>query len=251
MEILFLAKKVITFFVEPLGLILTIAFIGLYFLYKSHYKKAKFFLSLSALILLFLSYPPIANHLIKQLESKYSQYNHSHKNIEYIHVLGSDHHNNPDWPLSSQMGNASLKRTLEGINIFKQIGKDSPTLIFTGYAGPGNTTSNADMNAKIARIANIKDSNMLINGKPKDTQEEANFTHSIIGNKPFVLVTSATHMPRAMMLFKNMGMNPVAAPTDFKGKNESLLSAPRIVSFEKSQIAIHEFLGSAWANLIK
>jgi len=58
-------------------------------------------------------------------------------------------------------------------------------------------------------------------------------------------------MPRAIKLFENLGMNPVAAPTDFKGKDESsLISAPNIGSFGRSQNAIHEFLGITWAYLI-
>ena len=119
MEILFLAKKVITFFVEPLGLILTLSFIGLYFLYNSVYTKAKVFLSASILLLFIFSYPPVSNSLIKQLENTHQKYDYINNNIEYIHVLGSGHYDNPKWPLSSQISSTSLKRTMEGISIFK------------------------------------------------------------------------------------------------------------------------------------
>lgn len=120
MEAFFLAKKVITFFVEPLGLILTLNLIGLYFLYKSAYKKSKLFLSSALFLLLFFSYPPVGNFLIQQLESQYTKYSYKDTNIEFIHVLGSGHHENNLWPLSSQIGNASLKRTLEGVTIYKK-----------------------------------------------------------------------------------------------------------------------------------
>jgi uncharacterized SAM-binding protein YcdF (DUF218 family) len=251
MDILFLIKKAITFFIEPLGLTLTLFTLGLYFLYKSSHVKAKFFLSFSLFLLLFFSYPPVSNSLIQSLENKYSKYDYSHNNIEYIHVLGSGHHDNPAWPLSSQIGGASLIRTFEGISIFKKINNPRVKLIFTGFAGPGNTTPNAEINAKIDRISNINNRNLIVNGKPKDTKEESVFSKSIIGNKPFILVTSASHMPRAMSLFENMGMNPIAAPTDFKGKNKSFLSAPSIGSLEKSRNAIHELLGIAWAYLMR
>ena len=250
MEVLFLAKKTITFFVEPLGLILTLACIGLYFLYKSAYKKAKFFLSSSVLLLAILSYPPISNSLIKHLESQYPKYNYSN-NIEYVHVLGGGHYDNPDWPLSSQIGSTSLKRTMEGISIFNQANNPNMKLIFTGFPGSNNQTSNAEINAKIARIANISDDRLIINGNPKDTQEESIFAKSVVGNKPFTLVTSASHMPRAIKLFKDLGLNPIAAPTDFKGRHKPLFSTPTIASFEKSRNAIHEFLGIAWAYLVR
>ncbi|MBT3431997.1 MAG: DUF218 domain-containing protein [Candidatus Thioglobus sp.] len=248
MEILFLAKKVITFFVEPLGLILTLSFIGLYFLYNSVYTKAKVFLSASILLLFIFSYPPVSNSLIKQLENTHQKYDYINNNIEYIHVLGSGHYDNPKWPLSSQISSTSLKRTMEGISIFKKINKPNLKLIFTGFPGFGNQISNAEINAKIARIANISDNNLIINGNPKDTHEEAIFAKSIIGDKPFILVTSVSHMTRAIELFTNMGMNPIAAPTEFKkSKKIEWLSAPSIGSIKKSKNIIHEFLGRIWA----
>ncbi|MBL6977129.1 MAG: YdcF family protein [Candidatus Thioglobus sp.] len=249
MEFLFLIKKAVTFFIEPLGLILTLAFIGLYFLYKSHHLKAKFFLSVSILLLVVFSYPPIANNLIKQLEKQNKKHVPS-DHINYVHVLGGGHHENEHWPLSSQIGNSSLKRTFEGISIYKQSGNPKPKLIFTGFSGFDNNIPNAKINASIAELAGVPSKNIIVNGNPKDTQEEANFARSIVGNKPFILVTSASHMPRAIKLFKNMNISPIAAPTDFKGRNEPLFSAPNIGSFEKSRNAIHEFLGISWAYLI-
>ena len=88
MDVLFSTKKVMTFFVEPLGLILLLFVIGLYFLYKSSHVKAKFFLSLSLFLLLLFSYPPVGNFLIQQLESQYTKYKYKDTNIEFIHVLG-------------------------------------------------------------------------------------------------------------------------------------------------------------------
>jgi uncharacterized SAM-binding protein YcdF (DUF218 family) len=251
MDILFSTKKVITFFVEPLGLILLLFVIGLYFLYKSSHVKAKFFLSLSLFLLLFFSYPPVGNFLIQQLESQYTKYSYKDTNIEFIHVLGSGHHENNLWPLSSQIGNASLKRTIEGIEIYKKLNNPNVKLIFTGYAGLNNETPNAEINASIAKIAGISSHYIIINGKPKDTKEESIFTKSIVNNRPFILVTSASHMPRAIKLFKDSGLNPITAPTDFKGKNISFLSLPNIRSLEKSRNAMHELLGIAWAYLVR
>ena len=249
MEFLFLAKKVITFFIEPLGLILTLTSIGLYFLYKSSYTKAKLFLSFSLLLLLLLSYPPVGNFLIQHLESQYSKYDYKDYNIAYIHVLGSGHYENNKWPLSSQIGNASLKRTIEGITIYKKLNKPNIKLIFTGYSGFDNTISNAEINASIAKIADIDNQNIIINGEPKDTKEEVDFTKSILEDNSFILVTSASHMPRAMKLFKDVRLNPIAAPTDFYGKDLPLLIAPNISSLGLSRIAIHEYLGIIWSYL--
>jgi uncharacterized SAM-binding protein YcdF (DUF218 family) len=248
MDILFFAKKMITFFIEPLGLILTLSLVGLYFLNKSNDKKAKFFLGSSVFLLLFLSYPPIGNGLIQQLENQYPKYS-DNRAVKYIHILGGGHHDNDDWPLSAQIGNASLKRTIEGVSIYKKLSNPDIKLIFTGYAGSNNNTSNSEINAAIARLSGIENRSMVVNSKPKDTADEAIFAQSIIGNNAFILVTSASHMPRAVKLFKKLDMNPIPAPTDFHSKNKPLLSAPTIDSLQKSRIAIHEFLGIAWSYL--
>ena len=108
MEALFLAKKVITFFIEPLGLILTLTFIGLCFLYKSSLTKAKIFLSFAFFSLLLLRYPPVGNLLLQQLESQYSKYDYKEIDISYIHVLGGGHHENEKWPFFRKKGQSSL-----------------------------------------------------------------------------------------------------------------------------------------------
>jgi len=250
MEALFLAKKVITFFIEPLGLILTLTFIGLCFLYKSSLTKAKIFLSFAFFSLLLLSYPPVGNLLLQQLESQYSKYDYKEIDISYIHVLGGGHHENEKWPLSSQIGNASLKRTIEGITIYKRLNNPSIKLIFTGYSGFDNTVPNAEINSSIAIIADIDNQNIIVNGNPKDSKEEVNFSKAIITDSRFILVTSASHMPRAMALYNDVGLNPIPAPTDFHGKDKSFLSAPSITSFEKTRIAFHEYLGALWNYLV-
>ena len=186
---------------------------------------------------------------MEQLESQYSKYDYEDVDITYIHVLGSGHTENNKWPLSSQIGNASLKRTIEGITIYKKLNKPNIKLIFTGYSGFDNTISNAEINASIAKIADIDNQNIIINGEPKDTKEEVDFTKSILEDNSFILVTSAAHMPRAMKLFKDLGLNPIAAPTSFHGNDLELLTVPKLRSLQLSKTAIHEYLGIVWSYL--
>jgi uncharacterized SAM-binding protein YcdF (DUF218 family) len=76
------------------------------------------------------------------------------------------------------------------------------------------------------------------------------FTKSLIGDEPFILVTSATHMPRAMMLFESLGLNPIPAPTNFyKTESNSFFIAPEVESFNISRIAIHEYIGILWSKI--
>lgn len=162
-------------------------------------------------------------------------------------MLGSGHNTDLTQPLSSQVGDASIKRDIEGILIHRAT--KGSKIIFTGYAG-NTEIPTALMNAKLAKSLGVKQEDMIVNPQPKDTKEEAIFTKSVVGEDPFVLVTSATHMPRAMILFKSLGLNPIAAPTNFhKKKFDGFFEVPDVTSFKNSQIAMHEYIGILWSKL--
>ena len=246
MEFGFLLKKVITFFIEPYGMVFSLFVIGLYFLFAKKESYAKLFLTMACGMMFLFAYPPFANFLVQNLENQYPKYDYKTE-VRYIHVLGNEHNTDITQPLSSQINSTSIKRDLEGIIIYKNT--KGSKLIFTGYEGYTDTPT-AIMNAKLAKTLGVDEKDLLINPKPKDTKEEALFTRSVVGDEPFVLVTSATHMPRAMRLFKSLGMNPIPAPTDFYKKEfDGYLKSPRVFCFLKSQVAVHEYIGILWAMI--
>lgn len=246
MEWGFLIKKVISFFLEPFGVVALLLFLVLYFLYRNRLTKAKVLFTLGFFLLLLFSYPPFANFLVQGLEDEYSKYDYSQE-IRFIHVLGNGHTTDATQPISSQLSSAGVKRVLEGVIIYKQ--SAGSKIVFTGYEGMSDT-SNAQMNANLALILGVDAEDIIINGVPKDTQEEAEFLQSIVGSEPFVLVTSASHMPRAMMLFESLGMHPIAAPTNFyKSEFLGYLRVPEALYFHISTVAIHEYLGLLWTKL--
>jgi uncharacterized SAM-binding protein YcdF (DUF218 family) len=245
-ELGFLLKKFISFFLEPVGLVLTLIAFGIYYFYARNENRAeKFFLGAFFLLFLF-AYPPFSNYLVSGLENQYAKYDYKEK-VTYIHILGSGHTTDSLQPISSQISDAGVKRVIEGIIIHNHM-PDSK-IILTGYEGKTDI-STAQMNAKLAKELNVSRSDILINPLPKDTKEEALFTKTVVGAQPFVLVTSASHMPRAMMLFESLGMHPIAAPTNFyRSEFLGYLRAPSAHALFVSTLAIHEYLGIVWAKL--
>lgn len=243
----FTFKKLITFFVEPYGLFLCLLCFGIFFLYKNRIKLATNILYFLLTLMFLFAYPPFANILITNLEDNYQKFDYK-KEIKYIHVLGGGHIIDDTQPLSSLINNNSIKRIIEGVIIHKK--NPNSKLIFTGYSGR-TSISNAYMNAKLAQELGVKKDDIIVNGKPKDTREESLYIKSLLGkNESFILVTSATHMPRAMKLFHSIGLYPIPAPTDFhKNKTSSFLQFPSISALLESKIAIHEYIGIIW-NMI-
>jgi len=74
-----------------------------------------------------------------------------------------------------------------------------------------------------------------------------------LGKEQFVLVTSASHMPRAVALFRAAGLKPLPSSADFKSL-ESKYSPwdffPSAGALEKSRRFVYECMGIAWAKLI-
>lgn len=239
-------KKFISFFFEPVGIVITLCVVGMFYMYNKNGDRAEKFFLATFLALVLFSYPPFANFLITPLENQYQKYDYS-KKVKYIHVLGNGHTTDSTQPISSQITNDGTKRVLEGVILHKNI-PDSK-IIFTGFAGRTDR-ANAFMNARLAVALGVDQNSIIINPKPEDTREEAEFTKTIVNEKPFVLVTSASHMPRAMMLFESMGMHPIAAPTAFyKDNNISWLRAPSAHAFFVSTLAMHEYLGILYAKI--
>ncbi|MCP4157197.1 MAG: envelope biogenesis factor ElyC, partial [bacterium] len=70
---------------------------------------------------------------------------------------------------------------------------------------------------------------------------------------PFLLVTSASHISRAVQIVKNLGMSPVPAPTDHKVKRKVQLSPdaffPSASNLYKTERTFYEYMGIVWAKL--
>jgi len=248
LDTLFILKKTVSFFVEPFGFVLFLFLLGLYYLYRSRFTKAKILLSFSFVLLFLFSYPPFSNLLVENLEDVYGKFEATDANISYIHVLGNGNNDDTTQPLSSMIGDTSLKRVVEGVLLQKEY--PAAKLIFTGYKGD-MTLANSDVNAKMALSLGVLAEDIIMNSKVQDTQEEALFAKSVVGEKPFILVTSATHMLRAVKLFRDNGLNPIPAPTDFKKQNiRTVWMKPDIESFENSQVAMHEYIGLMWTILV-
>jgi uncharacterized SAM-binding protein YcdF (DUF218 family) len=246
----FYLKKLIASFFQPLSILLMGVGIALFFYLRKDYKKTKIFLTLSLFWFTLISTNIFSNALLLPLEYQYPKLDSVKKDIKYILVLGSSHRSDHNIPINSQISKTGLVRLSEGIRLYKK--SSHVKLIFSGYNGlRGDKNSHALIQKKTALSLGIDPSDMILQTKPKDTKEEAINVKKIIGHSKFILVTSASHMPRAMEIFHSIGLKPIAAPTNFISSKElpsvSFFSAGSIVH---TQIAFHEYLGIIWHRII-
>ena len=99
----------------------------------------------------------------------------------------------------------------------------------------------------------VDQNDIILEIESRDTKDEARLIKPLVEDAPFVLVTSASHMPRAMALFRKAGMSPIAVPTDHLIKNPYGISFdnlfPRSYHLQKSERAVYEALGLLWAKV--
>ncbi len=258
---MFILKKIISGFLFPLPLSLLLSFLGLYLLWFTTKQRAgKIVVSVGLVILTLFSYRVIADKLLRPLERQYDTFEikssatapntWENSTIKFVVVLGGGHTTDPELPLLSQINTSPLVRLIEGIRIYRKY--PGVKLLLSG-GGTRDPVSEAEVMARIAREIGVPERDIIFESKSKDTRDEAMFIKPIVGNEPFVLVTTASHIPRSMALFKKLGMNPIPSPIGHSVKDGQGLSHysffPSPGNIQKTELAIHEYLGITWAKL--
>jgi len=211
---LFMLKKTVGGLLLPLPFLLLLMAFALVLLWFTRWQKAgKVCFLLSWLILALLSLQPVADSLLSPLENTYPTYQpNTAEPVKYIVVLGGGYTYNAEWAPSSNLINNSLPRVTEGIRIYRL--NPGAKMIFTGGKAVTNPVSSAEVAAKVAISLGVPESDILKVDTPRDTQQEAKQVKALIGQQPMVLVTSANHLPRAMIFFHQQGLTPIPAPAN-------------------------------------
>lgn len=244
-DTVFVLKKVVGEVMGPLSIGLLVAFSGLVALYLERLRIAKSLLTLAFVWIALVSYAPVSGMLVKPLEQKYPALIQTPPEVNYILVLGNGHKSDATLPISAQVSSAALGRLNEGIRHYYRLA--DAKLIVSGYSGLHDANSHAAVQKQVALSLGIDAEDILMFDKAKDTFEEAETMKKLVGKHAFILVTSATHMPRAYKIFRSLGLNPIPAPTDYYAVGESeWLHMPGGASLKGSDKAFHEYYGLIW-----
>ena len=247
---MFLMKKIVSRFLFPVPLSLEFLFVGLFLLWFTRRQRAgKALVTCGALLLVGFSNTFTSNALLRPLEHRYPPLVVAHIGpgtpaVSFIAVLGGSGNDDPDVPITSHISPDLMVRLIEGVRLHREI--PGSKLILSG----GNDS--AEGMAKVAEALGVSAEDILRLSEPRDTEEESQQIAPIVGSHQFILVTSASHMPRAMGLFRKRGLQPIAAPTDYLAPRRRLELddfVPDGYKLFKSQIAFYEYLGLAWETL--
>jgi uncharacterized SAM-binding protein YcdF (DUF218 family) len=256
---LFWLKKVITVPFLPLYFVLCTGLLGSLLLWTKRQKLGRALVTASVLSLMIFANKGVALLLLAPLETRYAAIPEARATSDLpapvttcrtIMVLGGGHSDTTELSRVNQLSTAALSRLAEAVRLARLL--PDAKLIVSGYNGPDHP-SHAQILAEAALSLGVAPERIIRLDKTRDTDDEAQELARLVGHEPFLLVTSAWHLPRAMALCKRAGLNPIAVPADFMlrpGTDTGWeLVAWDLGALERSTKAIHERLGLLWARL--
>ena len=228
-------------------LVLTASFLCRYY---SKQKISTWLVIFAIFFFVLTSTDYLPRYLIRKMESGYHPFSspefNRRKDTIYIQSLGGGYTSDQRLSPSAQLSPASLGRLIEAIRIARIF--ENGILVLSGHIASGKESL-----ASLEKQAAIQlgfDANRIITLEtPSNTQEEAIAFANRFGNSAnLILVTDAIHMPRAMKFFREQGITPFPAPTNYLiKKDETQFSLGWIPSAENLQLmdrVWREYLGS-------
>ncbi len=240
-------------FFLPVSICIEILLLGIILLWFTRWQKTgKAIVTIGLITFIGMSYGPISEALLRPLEYKYPSLLESKHltQIKWVVVLGGGHISNPQLPVTSQISSSALSRLVEGIRLYRE--RPGRKLILTGGV-IFDPVPHARVLADIAQALGVDKQDIVLEQNSMDTKDEARLIKELVGKEKFILVTSATHMPRSMALFRHQGLDPVPAPTGHIVKKRGGVGPgiffPGAGELYQTERAVYEYLGMAWARL--
>ena len=187
---------------------------------------------------------PVSFLLLSQLEYQVAPATMMEREkAKTIVVLAGHAEYNSDYPLSGQVNSASAVRLLEAVGLFRSAPKSSLIVSGGGEAPLIMRDVLVSLGVPVEKIS--------VDSGSDSTFESARNLASTLGKSPFLLVTSAGHMPRAMGVFRKAGTNPLPVPTHYLTQRNWLATQylPSPMHLECSDLAISEYAALIWYSI--
>lgn len=242
----YVLSKIAGVLIEPYYLALTLALVaGLLRLLRRLPRLRRGLLIAAGALLLVFSFGPTANGLLYPLESRYHRPTNPETPPGAVVLLGG---------MTSRVffGHSPFElsgaadRLVEALRLAHRYPK--AVLLITG--GPSGLVDDsyheADMLGFIARGLGIKGERLRLERQARNTHENARYSKALLGDisGPVLLVTSASHLPRAVACFEKVGQPVVPWPVDFIRTGSGPGSwLPKPETLLRSTVALHEYLG--------
>ncbi|HNW95199.1 MAG TPA: YdcF family protein [Anaerolineaceae bacterium] len=250
-------SKVLPQFILPAGLAAILLFLTL-FLIKKKPKTAIWLVLISLLLVSTAGNAYFSAFLTRSLEWRYMPLTGEVK-ADAIVLLGGGTEA-PDTPRQMVEINSAGDRVLYAAQLYKA--GVAPLIILSGgnmsYSQARSTTPAEEMQAMLVGLG-VPQEALVLQKQSQNTAEDAYFTSAILAEKQIrtvILVTSAAHMERALMMFASPEISIIPAPTDYSVTQRSWNNLmrwdwktilthimPAGGAIAQTDLILHEYLG--------
>ncbi|MFU8862216.1 MAG: ElyC/SanA/YdcF family protein [Cyclonatronaceae bacterium] len=260
----------------PMSLVVILVIVAGMLYYLRRIKTAITAVVTAFLILLLAVTPYLPNRLITGLEDRYPVLNeemlsdwhnqlsseisktsdttatHINTNTPEIHiiVLGGGHSPDSWLPATNRLSSRALLRLAEGIRLYRML--PGSRLVFSGWSSSGGQSVAEVMGMAAVELGTDADRISLLTESSNTCREAQDYFSTFGTGHPLILVTSASHMPRALQLFRQTGLDPLPAPAGhyikFSPDRRSYRFRPELTNVTKLNAAIKEHTGMVWGQ---
>lgn len=255
---MFLFKKLVAPFLMPVPFCLALLVAGLLLLWFTRRQRAgRWLATAGALALVLLGYGFASGRLLAGLERRHAPLTVEEEaaaaaagRVRWVVVLGGGSSSDAALPAHMRLSEASLTRLVEGIRLQRKL--PGGRLLVSGGEVFGYGSDAETMRA-LALDLGVEPGALVLDAASPDTETQAQVVRAQVGEEEFFLVTSASHMRRALALFRKAGTRPLPAPTHFLAQeNRGLAPAdffPSAGGLRAAEAVVYEYLGLAWAKV--
>jgi uncharacterized SAM-binding protein YcdF (DUF218 family) len=251
---MFLFKKLVAPFLMPVPFCLALLLAGLALLWFTRRRRAGTCLATAgAAALLLLGYGAVSGRLLATLERRHApvvDVSAAAGRVRWVVVLGGGSSADEGLPAVMRLSEGSLARLVEGVRLQRQL--PGSRLLLSGGGVFGSDPDAETMRALAVELG-VDPAALELDAVSPDTETQAEVVRARLGAEEFFLVTSASHMPRALALFRKAGTNPLPAPTHFlTQRNRGAAPSdffPGTGGLRLAEAAAYEYLGLAWAKV--
>jgi uncharacterized SAM-binding protein YcdF (DUF218 family) len=246
----FTASKIIAPLLQPGNALLVMALLGAAAARRSMRKPgfAANLMIVALVGLLAIAVLPLGKWLLLPLENRFPPGGAVEGKVDGIVLLGGTI---MPW-LSALRGSPQLNDSPERLIAFVELARAHPEakLVFTGGSGllTKQQVREADAIEPVLTAMGLDASRVVIERESRNTAENAAFAKRLVSPRPgerWLLVTSASHMPRSVGVFRKAGWPVEAYTVDYRtdGRWREGIGLNLAVGLELTSAAMHEWMG--------
>ena len=256
--IFFILSKVVQFCIEPLNWVMAWVILALVLILLRKIFLARRFLLIAILNLAFIGYLPSSEFLLRALENTIQRANLTqlaNGGLGGVIVLGGAIEGGE---IAEDRGEVSIYSSAERVTKAFELLRKYPDLplIFSGYSGRVNPKgiSEADAFKQLIQEQGLDSEQVHYENQSRNTYENVLYVKPMMAqlglkneqgsSKPWLVITSASHMYRSFSIFEKQGIEVFALPVDYQTAHSLQWTAFDLVEGAQNwNRALHELIG--------